>query len=186
MHSALGQSPVLAVIVACEIGFWALLLVGLGVRYLVHRPRASVGILALIPLLDLILLGAVAVDLHGGAPVTTVHRLAGIYLGVTVAFGHSLVGWADRRFAYWFADGERPPKPPTAGPAALRHELIGFGHWLLAAAVGAGAVGLLSITVADDQQRHDLVGIFPMLGVVTVIWLLTGPVWVLLTPRKGT
>ena len=37
----------------------------------------------------------------------------------------------------------------------------------------------LEATVADDRQRAALDGVFPMLGVVTVIWLVTGPVWAL-------
>ncbi len=59
----------------------------------------------------------------------------------------------------------------------MRHELVLFGQWLIAAAIAAGAVLLLSVTVADDQQAAELRGTFGILGVVTVIWLVTGPVW---------
>ncbi len=171
------RSPVLWVIVGCEIGFWVLVCAGLSIRYILRRRRASTVVLALVPLVDLFLLAAVAVDLSHGTEVTTVHRLAGIYLGVTVAFGHSIITWADARFAHWFAGAPAPARPPRGGAAAMRHELVLFGLWLIAAAIAAGAVLLLSVTVADDQQAADLRGTFGILGVVTVIWLLTGPVW---------
>ncbi|GAA1482318.1 hypothetical protein GCM10009624_27580 [Gordonia sinesedis] len=181
------SSPVLWVILACEIGFWVLVLGGLCVRYLLRQPGLSRAILLLVPVVDLILLVAVALDINNGAQVTTIHRLAGIYLGVTVAFGHSLIGWTDARFAHWFAGGPKPVKPPKTGWPGLRYELAAFGQWLLAAAIAAGATMLLSWTVADDQQAADLKGIFGMLGIVTVIWLVTGPVWVLFSPsdRSG-
>lgn len=177
MDNELLHSPVLWVIIGCEIGFWALVLSGLCVRYLVRRRRLSSALLLGVPLVDVILVAAVALDLARGAEVTTVHRLAGVYLGLTVAFGHSIIAWADAHFAYRFAGGPRPPRPPKTGPAAFRHEVRSFARWLLAAAVTSVTVLALSVTVADDQQAADLRGVFGMLGIVTVIWLVTGPVW---------
>ncbi|ACY19533.1 hypothetical protein Gbro_0185 [Gordonia bronchialis DSM 43247] len=174
-------SPVLWVILGCEIGFWVLVIVGLGVRYLLHRRGLSQVVLWSVPVLDVVLLSAVAVDLQSGAEVTTIHRIAGIYLGVTIAFGHSMIRWADVRFAHRFANGPKPSKPPKRGMPALRYETRTFAQWLLAAAIAAAAILLLEATVADDRQRAALDGVFPMLGVVTVIWLVTGPVWALFT-----
>lgn len=182
-HDAL-QSPVLWVIVGCEVGFWVLVIGGLAVRYLLHRRRLSTVILTLVPAVDLALLIAVAVDLSHGSGVTNVHRIAGIYLGVTVAFGHSLVSWADGRFAYWFGAAKKPARKLQSGPVALRREMVQFGQWLIAAAVAAGMTLVLSVTVADDEQAPALRGIFPMLGVITVIWLVTGPVWALFGARN--
>lgn len=171
------ESPITWAILGCEVGFWALLICGLSVRYLLRRRRASSLILLLLPLVDLMLLVAVAVDLARGSDVTTVHKIAGVYLGVTVAFGHSVIRWADARFAYRFAGGPAPAKASKGGPVALRKEIADFGRWLLAAAVAAGAALLLTVTVANPHQAESLRGMFPMLGVITVIWLLTGPVW---------
>lgn len=178
-----GGSPILAVIVGCEIGFWVLVLGGLAVRYPLRRPGLSKAILLLVPLLDLTLLVAVALDLNRGTPVDSIHGLASIYLGGTVAFGHSMINWADARFAHRFAGGPKPVKPPTHGPAALRHEWRLFARWLLAAAIAAAAIFLLSNTVADDKQAADLAGTYDVLGIVTVLWLLTGPVWVLFSAK---
>lgn len=173
------NSPILFVILGCEVGFWVLVFGGLALRYLLHRRQASSIVLALVPVLDVALLVAVGMDLHRGNEVELVHRLAGIYLGVTVAFGHSVISWADVRFAHWFADGPPPPRQPKKGPIAFRREVIQFGQWLCAAAISGVVVVGLAVTVADSEQASSLYGVFPTLGVITVIWLLTGPVWAL-------
>lgn len=173
------NSPILIVILGCEVGFWVLVFGGLAIRYVMHRRRASSIVLGLVPILDVALLVAVGLDLHRGSEVEVVHRLAGIYLGVTVAFGHSMIRWADRRFAHWFAGGPPPPRPPKKGPVAFRRELVQFGQWLCAAAISGLAVVVLAATVADAAQASALYGVFPTLGVVSVIWLVTGPAWAL-------
>ncbi|MGW0037942.1 hypothetical protein [Gordonia sp. NPDC003376] len=183
MSTEITASPVLWAIIGCEIGFWVLILAGLSVRYLLHRQRLSTMILFAVPAVDVVLVAAVVLDLADGAQVTAVHRLAGIYLGVTVAFGHSMIGWADARFAHRFAGAPAPRKPPRGGRAAIRAEWIGFVRWLLAAAICGVVVLGLSVTVADAEQAAALRQTFGLLGVVTVIWLLTGPVWELFGAR---
>lgn len=173
------NSPILAVIISCEIGFWVLVFGGLSLRYLLRLHRISMIVLASVPVLDVLLLAAVAFDIRQGGAVEAVHRFAGIYLGVTVAFGHSAIRWADVRFAHRFADGPPPPRHPKKGPVAFRRQLVMFGQWLCAAGISAVAVIGLSLTVADDAQASALYGVFPTLGVITAIWLLTGPVWAL-------
>lgn len=173
------DSHIVAVIIGCEIGFWVLVFGALVVRYLARLRGLSTSILALVPILDIVLIAAVALDLHRGSEAELVHRLAGIYLGITVAFGHSIIGWADLWCAHWFADGAPPPRPPRKGPAAFRRELIAFGQWLAAAGIAAAAMLGLSVTVADSDQSSALLQIFPTLALITVVWLLAGPVWAL-------
>ncbi|MCP2195401.1 hypothetical protein [Williamsia deligens] len=176
-------SPVLVAIVACEIGFWVVLVAGLAIRYGLRRQTLSTWVLRLVPVVDLALLAAVAADIAGGAEVGQVHRLAGIYLGVTVAFGHSIIAWADVRAAHRFAGGP-PPEPAAKGRAALGAEVRSFLRWLVAAAVALVATGVLAVTVADAEQAAALWGIVGPLGIVTVIWAVTGPVWALATPAR--
>lgn len=184
-HTGSMNSPIVIVILGCEVGFWVLVGGGLAIRYLLHRRRASSVVLALVPVLDVALLVAVGLDLHRGSEVEFVHRLAGIYLGVTVAFGHSMIRWADVRFAHWFANGPPPPRQPKKGAVAFRREMVQFGQWLCAAAISALAVVILALTIADTEQAAALYGVFPTLAVITVIWLVTGPVWALFDINTG-
>ncbi len=113
------SSTLLLIIIVCEIGFWVLLLSGLACRYLFSWRALSTFLLACVPLVDLILLGATVIDLRNGATATFAHGLAAAYIGFTVGFGGATVTWADRKFAYHFADGDAPVKPPSHGRELL-------------------------------------------------------------------
>lgn len=171
------ESPVFAFIIACEVGFWVLVIAGLIVRYRLSRPAAGAVVLWSVLVLDVALLVAVGVDLHGGASVDNIHIIAGLYLGGSIAFGPRMVRWADTRFAYHFAGGPPPVKAPKTGIAAVRYEWVLFGQWLIAALITIAAVLLLALTVADATQRADLYRGFAAIGIVTLIWFVSGPAW---------
>ena len=88
-------------IVACEIGFWVVIALGLITRYIFKREKLGFFLLALTPVIDLILLVVTATDLYNGATATQVHAVAAIYLGSSIAFGKSMIRWADERFRYY-------------------------------------------------------------------------------------
>ncbi len=85
----------IAIIVFCEIGFWVVLGAGLVARYLLGRRTLGAVLLAAVPLVDLVLLVATVVDLSNGATADFTHGLAAAYIGFSVAFGHSIIRWAD-------------------------------------------------------------------------------------------
>ena len=60
------------------------------------------------------LLVATVIDLGQGATADFTHRLAAASIGVSVAFGHSMIRWGDQRFAHRFAGG---PEPRAGSPA---------------------------------------------------------------------
>ena len=133
---------ILGVIVACEVALWVAIVVGLAVRYLAHRPRLGLAILASVPLIDVVLLVAVAVHLRSGGTASTEHAVAAFYLGFSLAYGHRMVAWADARFAHRFAGGPEPEK--LTGVAHTRRcwgDVLRTGcACLLAAAFSAGFV----------------------------------------------
>nr|WP_225320738.1 hypothetical protein [Streptomyces luteolifulvus] len=126
---------VVALIIACEVGFWVLLALGLAVRYLLNWRRTSVALLLCEPALELVLFAATAVDLKNGAEPGWEHGLAALYIGYTVAYGHCTVRWLDGHAAHRLAGGPPPPKPPRHGRARARHEGRLWLRTLLAAAV---------------------------------------------------
>ncbi|HWD82848.1 MAG TPA: hypothetical protein VG497_28300 [Kribbella sp.] len=137
----------LAVIAACEVGFWVLLAAGLVTRYLLRLPKAGMVLLAAVPLVDVVLLVASVVDIHRGAAPSFKHSLAAIFIGVSVGFGHQSLKWADKWAAHFLAGGPRPVKPPKKGPERARLERAGWFRHLLAYVVGVGTMvglGLLS------------------------------------------
>lgn len=66
--------------------------------------------LAMTPVVDVVLLTAVIVTLQAGGTATFFHGLAALYLGLSIAYGHKMVKWADVRFAHRFANGAAPVK----------------------------------------------------------------------------
>ena len=142
-----------ALIVACEVAFWVVLLAGLVARYSLRRPRLGAALLVGVPLVDLVLLAASALDLRlGGGEADFAHGLAAIYIGVSVAWGHSMVRWADARFAHRFAGAPPPPRPPKSGPQHARHERRQWARHLFAWAVG-GALLLGGVVLVGDPDR---------------------------------
>ena len=105
-------------IIACEIMFWVFIAAGLAARYLLRRKTLGAALLICAPLVDVVLLVATALDLRGGGEANFTHGLAAAYIGFSVAFGHSLISWADARFAYRFAGGPAPVAPPKYGECA--------------------------------------------------------------------
>ena len=96
-----------AFIIGCEILFWVFVLAGLSARYLLGLKRTG-GILRCTPVIDLLLIAVTIIDLRGGAEAGFMHGLAAVYIGVTIAFGHRMIQWADARFAHRFAGGKKP------------------------------------------------------------------------------
>ncbi|MDW0116698.1 hypothetical protein QTL97_07105 [Sporosarcina thermotolerans] len=152
------------IIVACEIGFWLVIAAGLITRYIFNRKRIGLFFLALTPVLDLFLLIVTASDLYNGATATQVHALAAIYLGVSIAFGKSMIRWADERFVYYIKkQGTKPAR--RSGMAYAKHSLKGSLQHVLAFIIG-GAFLYLMIYWIDDPDRTQ------SLSDMLKLWLL--------------
>jgi hypothetical protein len=171
---------VVAVILACEVLFWVLVLGGLAARYLLRRTRLSTVLLLLVPVLDVVLLAVIALHLTSGGTADASHGIGALYLGFTVAYGHPLIVWADARFAHRFAGGPRPEKRrPAGGRARVRYELGGWLRCTAACAIGAGALGVLMLAVGDPERTAALNGFFTPLAIV-MFWNTVLTVWGLL------
>jgi hypothetical protein len=165
-------NTLVTVIVACEIAFWIVLVSGLVARYVLRRRRLGAILLACVPLVDLVLLGASVLDLSRGARAEAAHGLAAAYLGFSVAFGASLVRWADERFAHRFANGPAPWRPPRYGRERTRYEWQEFGKALVAWAISCGLLLAAIAFVGDADRTEALQAWIARLTVVVAIWSL--------------
>jgi hypothetical protein len=175
MTELIRDNPIAAVIIACEFGLWIMLGAGLAARYLLRLRRASTVLLAAIPMLDVVLVVAVLLDLHRGAPATTVHGLAGVYLGFSVAFGPSIVRWADGHFAHLFAKGPKPVKPAKGSAEKYRAVWQEWFRVVTAAAIASVTLLGLVVTVAGPEQEGTLYWWIGRVWMITGIWFLAGP-----------
>ncbi|WP_337484736.1 hypothetical protein [Paenibacillus sp. OSY-SE] len=101
-------------ILACEIGFWVFILLGLFARYRLRQRTLGSVLLFCTPLIDILLIVFTIIDLKNGAAATTFHGLAAVYVGVSIAFGKRMIQWADDRFAHLFAGAPRPLSLPSS------------------------------------------------------------------------
>ncbi|MGB7981150.1 MAG: hypothetical protein WCF36_10215 [Candidatus Nanopelagicales bacterium] len=172
---------VLAVIIACEIGSWVLVAPGLTSRYALGRRRVGAVLLALAPVVDLVLLTAVVIDLRAGATAHFSHGLAALYIGVSIAYGHSMIRWADGRFAHHFGHGPAPRK--LYGRQHLAQCWADVARTGTAVLIAAGIISLLRMLVEDPTRTQALLGVLPLLG----IWFAIDALWAIsctLSPRK--
>lgn len=171
-------------IIGCEAAFWLLLVLALGVRYLLQRNQLSRALLFALPAVDMMLLAFTALDLRAGTPATFAHGLATAYVGFTIAFGGVMVGWADQRFAHWFASGPPPVTTPTRGWPAVRYE---FALWLRCIVAWVITVALLIALIAYVDSAaitQELYDWFRIAFGSVIVWFVFGPVWSLLFFRR--
>ncbi|MEU8460080.1 hypothetical protein [Streptomyces sp. NPDC029003] len=170
-------------VIVCEAGFWVLLALGLGLRYLARRPRLGAAVLLCEPLLELTLLAAAVIDLKNGGEPSWTHGLAALYIGYTVAYGHYTVKWLDRHAAHRFGDG---PKPPGAlyGTARAVHEWKLWARTLAGAAV---ALALLQAGIWYVGDAADTSGLRSWQAVALRILVIQGVVAAtyVIWPRKA-
>lgn len=172
---------ILVVIIACEIGFWAFVLLGLVARYALQWRRVSTVLLAMVPVIDIVLLAAVVINLRGGGTATFFHGLAALYLGVSIAYGHKMIKWADVRFARLFAQGPAPIR--LYGSNHAKESWRDVARTTLAVGIAAAILWLLTVLVDDADRTRALLGVYPVLGIWWVIDLFEAVVNTF-SPRK--
>ncbi|MGW0579950.1 hypothetical protein ACWD25_29180 [Streptomyces sp. NPDC002920] len=175
---------VVGLIIACEVGFWVLLALGLAVRYLLGWRRTSVVLLLCEPVLELVLFAVTATDLRNGADPDWTHGLAALYFGCTVAYGHYTIRWLDGHAAHRLAGGPPPPKPPRHGLARARHEGRLWLRTVLAAAVACGLLQAAVWYVGDGDTSSlrsfqwvalRAAGIHGLIALTYAIWPKRAP-----------
>lgn len=156
-------------IVACEVGFWLFVLAGLISRYVFKQKRLSNVLLICTPIVDLVLLVATVIDLNQGSVASTVHGVAAVYIGVSVAFGHQMIQWADKQFAYRFAGGAKPPRKKKFGKEYARQERAGWYRHLLAWAIGCVLLFGIILYINNEAQTEALLGTIQIWSLVLAI-----------------
>lgn len=142
-------------IIASEIAFWIVIVSGLVTRYILRKEKLGFLLLALTPVIDLILLLATSIDLYRGAIASTAHALAAIYIGVSLAFGKSMIHWADEHFRYYIMKQGAKPKRRYGMEYAVHY----FKSWIrhvVAYVIGAGFMFLL-IKIVNDPARTEVI-----------------------------
>ncbi|MBT2423214.1 hypothetical protein J7F01_20015 [Streptomyces sp. ISL-22] len=187
---------IVALIIACEVGFWVLLALGLAVRYLLKWRRTSVALLLCEPLLEVVLFVATAIDLKNGAEPSWEHGVAALYIGFTVAYGHYTIRWLDGHAAHRLGGAPKPVGPPRYGMPRARHEGRLWLRTVLAAAVACALLQGAVWYVGDDGDISSLrsfqgaalrsAGIHGLVALAYLIWPKKEPAAPAEEPRLTT
>jgi hypothetical protein len=170
-------------IIACEIGFWMILTVGLFVRFVLKLNALSKFILLCVPLLDIALLIATMVDLNSGKQAEFSHGLAAVYLGFTVVYGHSIIQWADSYISYKFYFGTNPKINFYGWPYA-KYEWLQWLKALLACAIATTLLSIAIFYIDNPENTEALAKWYSHLFWLLAIWLSGWPLWYTIFPRK--
>jgi hypothetical protein len=176
---------IVALIIACEVGFWVLLALALAVRYLLRWRRTSVVLLLCEPVLELVLFVVTAIDLKNGAEPSWEHGLAALYIGFTVGYGHYMIRRLDGHAAHRLAGGPKPVGPPKYGRARARHEGALWVRTVVAAGVALALLQAAVWYVGDDGNVASLrsfqwaalraAGIHGLVALAYTIWPKKAP-----------
>ncbi|MFJ4778279.1 hypothetical protein [Streptomyces sp. NPDC088762] len=175
---------IVALIIACEVGFWVLLALGLALRYLAKMPRLGAAVLLCEPLMELVLLVVTTLDLENGAAPDWKHGLAALYIGYTVAYGHYTIKWLDGHAAHRLAGGAKPAGAGW-GKARAVHEWKLWVRTVVAAAVAlvllqtaiwyVGDAGDVSSLKAWQYGALRAVGIHALIAATYTLWPKKAP-----------
>lgn len=136
-------------IIAAEIAFWIVIISGLYSRYILKRNRLSLFFFILTPVIDFALLVLTAADLKSGAPASFAHGLAAVYIGVSIAFGKSMIAWADRKFQSRIL--QKPLQHRELfGRAKAVYEMKMWGRHLIAFIIGGSLLGLMIWYIGEE------------------------------------
>jgi hypothetical protein len=94
-----------------------------------------------------------------------------------------MIKWADDRFAYRFAGGPAPKRPPKYGIEHARHERHMWYLHLLAWTIGSLILYGMILLVGDADRTMSLYGMIIRWGIVLLIdfiWSFSYTFW----PRK--
>ncbi len=101
-----------------------------------------------------------------------------------MVFGHDQMHWMDQRFARRYANRPKSEQPPRDDWAYTRYE---WRLWLKALLATGFTSALLLLThhlVEDFKKTKVLLEWFPVLYSVLIIWLIFGPLWYSVLPKK--
>ncbi|MFP7495206.1 hypothetical protein SFC66_15620 [Terribacillus saccharophilus] len=177
------MNAIIVLIILCEIGFWVFIAAGLVARYVFKLPRVGMVLLSATPLIDLLLLAATGFDLARGATATAAHAIAAIYIGVSLAYGKSMIRWADHRFAYYITkQGEKPKK--LYGKEYTLKQIKSWLQHLLAYIIGAGLLLFVTYWIGDAERTEALTNVLRVWSIVLVIDFIISFSYILYPKKK--
>ncbi|MEQ6356027.1 hypothetical protein ABNX05_15465 [Lysinibacillus sp. M3] len=94
-------------------------------------------------------------DLKAGTPASISHGIAAIYISVSIAFGKTMITWADEKFQKWFLKSGQKNEPLT-GVKKGKHEMKMLSQHIGAFIIGVGLLYAKSLFVGSNSDTSPL------------------------------
>lgn len=169
-------------IIIAEIAFWIAIIAGLISRYVFKLEKLSFLFFLLTPLIDLSLIVLTTMDLQNGATATTAHGIATIYIGVSLAYGKSMIAWADEKFQVWFL--KKPSSKRTLyGKEKGIYEIKMWARHVMAYLIGSALLWLMIYYVGQQSTE----ALFNVWRIWSIALLVDGAISIsyILFPKKS-
>ncbi|MFD2212577.1 hypothetical protein [Metabacillus endolithicus] len=153
------------IIIACEVSFWIVILLGLTARYLLQFQKLGFILLASTPIIDLLLIIITSIDLYRGASATLAHGIAAVYIGVSLAYGKSMINWMDEKFQFYIMKKSSAKPVKRYGIPFARHYGKGFIKHVVAFIIGVAILEMMIIFIQDPQRTEAL-------NTMVKVWLI--------------
>ncbi|TKI70554.1 hypothetical protein FC756_07840 [Lysinibacillus mangiferihumi] len=173
----------IAWIIAAEIAFWIVILIALVCRYRFNKPKLSIFFFALTPVIDLLLILLTALDLKAGTPASASHGIAAIYIGVSIAYGKTMITWADEKFQQWFLK-ITIEKQRLTGLAKGIHEVKMLGLHVLAYIISTSLLYAMIVFIGQHTDTSSLLQVMKIWGIVLIIDAVISLSYVIFPSKK--
>ncbi|PHK49961.1 hypothetical protein [Staphylococcus edaphicus] len=176
---------VVMTLIAAEILFWVVIVLGLVLRYVLRLNKVGLIFLSMTPVIDLILIMTMTLDLLNGAKATVPHGIAAVYIGVSLAFGKQMIRWADERFKYYVLKVGHLPVKKT-GIAYAKAYFVSWLRHVLAYLIGTGLLWLIINIVGHSEHVLALYHVIKLWTIILGIDLLISlSYFIWQKPQKG-
>ena len=173
----------IAWIIAAEIAFWIVILFGLVARYILKKPKLSFFLFSLTLVIDSLLILLTAIDLKAGTPASISHGIAAIYIGVSIAYGKTMISWADEQFQLWFLKtGDK--KVRLTGSAKGKHEIKMLIRHVVAFLIGTGLLSIMALYIGSKSDTSSLFQVMKVWGIVLTIDAIISISYVIFPSQK--
>lgn len=176
-------------IIAAEIAFWIVIIAGLFTRYVLKAKKLSIIFLYSTPFIDLILLILTAIDLKNGADASIAHGVAAIYIGVSIAYGKTMIKWADEKFQSLILKKGLKKKPLFGVDKGIYEMKMWIRHFL-AFIIGGILLVLMALYVGEgtlvNENTFSLMRVLSIWGIVLGIDFLISFSYIIFPKRKPT
>lgn len=155
---------IVTLIILAEVLMWVCIGLVIFARYKLENKPLSIFFFLLMIVVNIVLLILTSLDLKNGGDATFAHGLAAIYIGISIAFGRSMIRYADNLYKEYILKYWVQKEKPTE-----KQKVMTTAQHLLAYVIGASLLYAMIEYVNDASQTKILISFIKIWTIVMAI-----------------